>query len=659
MASSITLTSNKHNSRYFKLECTQKSNGGAANTSTISWKLSAIGDDAWYSTGPTTVVINGTTVYSEGRVAWSAGKFPVAQGSVSGTLTVPHNSDGTKKITVKFSTAIYTSTVTEYSESWTLDSIPRYATSVQSLNSKTETTIKMNWSSDSTIDYLWYSKDNGANWTGVNVTDGKSGTYTISGLATKTTYKIKTRVRRKDSQLTTDSSALSVQTYDYPYCTATPNFTIGQKVTLSFYNPLGRTFKFYIIANGVQIAEEWSISGTTYTGLDATNTQNLLYKTIPNAQSAKYKVKTVWGDYTWTTAGNNDMLIDEKKCLPTFTDFSYRGDSILAEVTGNDKTLIEGVSFLWVTISDTQKMVAKNGATPVRYAITIDTISETLSYATTTVGKNLGRVNNNGTLRLSVRAYDSRGLSTLIYKDVVVHKYSKPVINAEVKRLNNYEDQTTISVSGSFYPITVDGVTNSIREIYCNYSEVGGLLNNSVDLSPKITGSNFKCDDVIVSLDKNKKYQFDFEVRDEIRGLTTLTVYVDKGRAIFFISTNQDACFINSKKVLVQQDYTPNGDALESGAYERGRPMYKRCFNGYLKADANITRIALPENAVLRNMYGHIYLRSSSIFVPLNYANPDATVYTYYDVSQRELVITVANVFKGSEYVIYVEYTIG
>ena len=102
------------------------------------------------------------------------------------------------------------------SGTYTCDTIPRYATSNQSLNSKTETTIKMNWSSDNTIDYIWYSTNNGSSWTGVDVTDGKSGTYTISGLSANTTYNIKTRVRRKDSQLTTDSGSLAVKTYSYP-----------------------------------------------------------------------------------------------------------------------------------------------------------------------------------------------------------------------------------------------------------------------------------------------------------------------------------------------------------------------------------------------------------------------------------------------------------
>ena len=47
------------------------------------------------------------------------------------------------------------------SKEFKLTDIPRYATSNQSLQSKTSYSITMYWSSDSIIDYIWYSKDNG------------------------------------------------------------------------------------------------------------------------------------------------------------------------------------------------------------------------------------------------------------------------------------------------------------------------------------------------------------------------------------------------------------------------------------------------------------------------------------------------------------------
>lgn len=564
MASSITLKSSSYDGRYLKLVCTQTSNGGAENTSTINWTLSAVGgSESYYSTGPTTVVINGTTVYSKARVSWSSKTFPASTGSVSGEIIVSHTTDGTKTINVSLSTVIYNSAdnVATYSDKWELDAIARYGTSVQSLNSKTETTIKMNWSSDNTVDYLWYSKDNGSNWTGVNVADGKSGTYTISGLTANTTYKIKTRIRRKDSQLTTDSSALSIATYNYPYCTSSPNFVLGNEVTLKFYNPLSRAFKFYIIGNGTQIDVEYDCSSTEYTGLTSTNTTvPYLYATIPNDTSAKYKVKVVYGDSTITRNNGNTYSINESECLPTFTSFDYRDtNDLITAITGNNQVLVNGYSTLSVEIPLADKMITKNSATPKNYIASIDTLSKTIDYVVDDTGGNLGVVKSAGTKRLNVRAYDSRGLSTLVYKDVVVYDYSKPVINVTATRLNNFEAQTTIKVSGQYSTLNIDGTDkNSIDGVSYRYRETDGEWTDWKIINTTITAGKFTCSDVILSLDNTKAFEIQIYVIDYIDS-DIVRASVDVGQAIFFISTNKKACYINGIEVPTFDSVYPVG----------------------------------------------------------------------------------------------------
>lgn len=128
MASTYTLKSSSYQGRYLELSLTQTQNI-ANNTSTIKWTLKATGgSSSYYSTGPTTVKINGTKVYSKDRVAWSSQSFPAATGSTSGTITVQHNNDGSLSIPVSLTTAIYTSSTSTKSGTWTLDSNPRGAT---------------------------------------------------------------------------------------------------------------------------------------------------------------------------------------------------------------------------------------------------------------------------------------------------------------------------------------------------------------------------------------------------------------------------------------------------------------------------------------------------------------------------------------------------
>lgn len=130
MASSISITSSStFEGRIMTLSCTQTQNI-TDNTSTINWTLTTSGGEVnWYATGPTTVLINGTQVYYAPRSKLE-NVFPTSKGSVSGKLTVPHNTDGSKSIAVSLTTAIYygSSKVKTNSETWELDRIPRYAT---------------------------------------------------------------------------------------------------------------------------------------------------------------------------------------------------------------------------------------------------------------------------------------------------------------------------------------------------------------------------------------------------------------------------------------------------------------------------------------------------------------------------------------------------
>lgn len=129
MASTFTLkSSSSYDGRYLQLTCTQTKDI-ATNKSTIKWTLSSIGGSHdFYSTGATSVTINGVQVYYSGRTEWNTEKFPAAKGSTSGTITVDHDGNGNKSISVSMSTAIYYGTVKTDSGTWVLDNIPRYAT---------------------------------------------------------------------------------------------------------------------------------------------------------------------------------------------------------------------------------------------------------------------------------------------------------------------------------------------------------------------------------------------------------------------------------------------------------------------------------------------------------------------------------------------------
>ena len=196
-------------------------------------------------------------------------------------------------------------------------------------------------------------------------------------------------------------------------------------------------------------------------------------------------------------------------------------------------------------------MVAKNSATPKNYVMGIDTLSKTVAYSTSDIVASIGTVTSSGTKRLNVRAYDSRNLSTLAYKDITVYDYAKPVINASITRLNNFEEQTTIKVSGTYTRLTINGSDkNTITNVQYRYRESGGTWSSWTTLSTTITSGKFSCSDVILSLDNTKSFEFQIQVVDKLQS-NTATKTLDIGQAIFFISTNNKACYINGQEIIM------------------------------------------------------------------------------------------------------------
>lgn len=559
MANTFTLKSSSYDGRYMELVCTQTPSDSNNNYSTINWTLTTKGGSVnYYSTGPTKVIINGQTVYSLSRVAWDSYKFPAKKGSVSGTLTVAHENDGYKSINVSFSTAIKEATVGTYSGTWTLDAIPRYATITQSVKYKDEENITIDWVSDSVIDYLWYSIDDGNTWVGASVGDATSGTYTISDCQSGTWHYVITRVRSKESQLLTDSDMLRVVTYEYPCCISTPNFIIGESVILEFYNPLYRDFTFEIIANGVTLTDKLACGDIEYTGVSSKSEQAQLYATIPNQQSGKYAVRVTYNDVSITTDEEGTYSVNPAVCTPVFNDFAYK-DYTLSAVTGNDQVLIRKASGLNVTIPSDNKMVTLNGATPQYYVVSIDNESWKVNFSHNDIVLNLPNIQTAGIKRLNVRAYDSRGLSTLVYKDVTVIDYEYPVVNVELTRLNNFEEQTTLKISGTYSRLAIDGEDkNTIQNGWYDYRETGGEWNGQQPITFTAGAGVYTCDDIILMLDRDKSYEFDIFVYDLIdEGDITKTVGI--GRAVFMISSNKKTCYINGVEIPTFENVYPIG----------------------------------------------------------------------------------------------------
>ena len=466
------------------------------NKSKVNAYLYVARDNDGYTTHGTftgSININGTT--QNYTVDLSVGNSWVFVGQLT-NVEVPHNADGSKSITISGSVTGPSGTTWEgktVSGSGTavLDKIPRYATSVQSLNSKTETSIKMNWSSDSTIDYVWYSKDNGANWAAVGSVNATSGSYTISGLTANTTYNIKTRVRRKDSQLTTDSSNSAIATYNYPNCTSAPNFTIGNSVTLQFYNPLNRTFdiRMWSFASESFVSDSITISGTSYT---FTPNANTLYASIPNAKSSVYNIDSTYSGHKIVKTGGS-YSVNETTSKPAFNDFTYEDtNSTTLALTGDSSIVVQNYSNVRARVSVANKAVAQNGTTMKQYNLVIGNAPQVSANYSDSEEVITPEVNNVSSNIINLYAEDNRGLTTLVSKTAVLKAYTNiQKGNISIARAGNVGKSVTLTFNGTFWNDSFGDVTNAITSVQYRYKTTSSNQWSSyISITPPTSSDN-------------------------------------------------------------------------------------------------------------------------------------------------------------------------
>lgn len=535
----------------------------SGNYKKIYWSLVGNGTAGIYvMAGNFKVVIDGETVYEKGQ----NDRIQLWNGTAvaNGYKTLYHNSTGNKSFSASVEAGVYYyARNVKGSGSWELPTIPRYL-SINTFNVSniTETSLVVNWATSDPRDSTYYTLDGGSNWIGsatygeTLASNGKSGSFNITGLNPNTKYNLKIKIKRTDSQLWTESSNLEFTTYDYPKVenVGSKDLIIGNSQTLTIYNPLSRNVTITMYkdsTSGTQLYTD-STSGTSIT---FTPTANTLYASIPNSKSGKAVYTCIYSSFTKSTTGDYTYTVNESSCIPTFSEFTYKDiNTTVTDVTGNNQILVKGLSNLQVTISSANKMVAKNSATASKYIATIDTLNKSVNYSTSDVNLTVGNVANAGTKRLTVTAYDSRTISKAIYKDITIYDYSKPVVNASISRLNNFEAQTTLKVSGTYTRLTVNGTDkNTISSVQYRYRQANGTWGAWNNLNTTVTSGKFNCSDLVLSLDNTKSFEFEIKAIDKLDNNTT-TTSVDVGEAIFFVSTNKKACYINGEKILMANE---------------------------------------------------------------------------------------------------------
>ena len=508
-----------------RLRYKANSNSVSTNKTNITVQLQVRTTKSAYNTyGPNqTTTIQGTALSAK-----AISKFTVNSWVTFGerTFDVAHESNGTKTITLSgsFTTTATTSSYGQYalksgsvSVSVELPTIPRYAAITAFSLSRTINTITMSYSVDSTIDSTQYSLNNGS-WTAY-----PSGGI-ITGLSPATTYNVKIRVKRTDSQLWTTTDNKSITTYDYAKITEAPNINIGNSATVKYTNPGGYTtvVGIYNTAGSVVIASYRSTSGGTYTFSFTTAEINNMYAQTPKANQVtlRYYLRT-------TCNGSNyysyvDRTFSVVNSDPTFSNFTYQDiNSKTLALTGDSSKIIKRYSNLKVTISAANKMVAKNSATPVNYNVIAGSSSVSVAYSAT--ADVTGTINNVNSNDVTVYAVDSRGNQTPKSKSFSVVNYTECSIKTlRIDRVDGVGENIQLTMTGTYSTTNFGTTTNNIKtaqlrmkaKTASSYGNWVSILNRLSISEGKITANNITISDVTFAL--GTEYDVQIRITDEL-----------------------------------------------------------------------------------------------------------------------------------------------
>lgn len=539
-----TWRSDAYDGRYLELTITE-SIDTVNNKSTLYWTLtSAGGSSSYYTVDATTVTINGVTVYSKGRTYWSDKVFPAAKGSVSGSVTVAHNSDGSKTINVGFSTRVYVFGSQEYGGTMTLTKIDRTAPSVSfGVSNITANGFKLSASASVTASKWWYSLNGGTNWTEFG-SEGTSNELTFTWLTPNTSYNVQVCARKKSNQVDGYSAKASYKTLGGTVINSASTVTADSdtvKVTMgltvydsSFYHVLE-------VKNGSKTifttsSIKFSSSGTSNRTVTLTAAERLtLLNAMANVKSFTATLSlTTYSNAACTTqvgsASTKTCTITTTESIskPTFTDFSYvdsRG--LVGKLTGNtDDNVILIQSYSSLTVNAVAG-TAKNGATIKSYSASIGSASRTSS--TTDIG--VGVIDSYGdSMVLTVSCIDSRGYATSVTKRVKVLKYEKPKLySVTLRRKDEIENIIQLAFRGAISSLKPDGTTekNSLKFVGFYYKKTtedtwSDWVSIKDDVAESGTSFSFSAEQLMLSataalsLDTELSYDFHLLIRDKL-----------------------------------------------------------------------------------------------------------------------------------------------
>jgi len=624
------------------------SNNSSTITAKMYWEADSYGYVNSTDTKDGAIIIAGTTYTFSG-----AGLADLNKGQkkliATKSKTITHDADGTKDFyidgyfdaEVSLSGSWY-NRIDLVSKTFTLNTIPRKSTlsSSASFTAGSDFTISISRASSSFthIAYIDVQAADGT-WTFIkSINFSTSETSKNSEFDETSKTRIFTAIGGRSSatfriNLNTYSGSTNLGYNTYTGTVSVPAASIGEVtnglagadnkvyVDQDIYVGIARNDSEFTHTVAIQLGSYTkTITGVGYgtTWTPSSTEQDSLYSAIgTSANNLKGTVTTTtyYNGVQVRSAVSKDVYfyVRPSTNAPTFsaTGLSYEDiNAVTLAVTGAKTNIIQNKSSLRVIIPSGSKASPKNGASIVKYNVTINGVTKSANYsASATVNVDYGAVNSATNITASIAAVDSRGLSTTVTLPVTMVPYSDPVINSTPKRRNSFEDTIDIPLSGTISPITIGGsqknalqaISGTTSALQYRYREnvTGSAWQPWTDLTFTPSGAAYTATAGAVVLDNTKGFIFEIRATDKL-STTTVTRTVASGKPIFFIDSNMKTVSVN-KFPTISGGFEVEGPIVASQGISAYNKPYVTEVTATLPATVGWYRIATSVNGINNN----------------------------------------------------------
>lgn len=347
--------------------------------------------------------------------------------------------------------------------------------------------------------------------------------------------------------------------------TGADNFNDEQNPKIYFNNPAGFRLQLKMEAGGddyLIVRDNLASPGSPYTFNLTEEERNKLRALCPN--SNKLMVRFTVATYMpgSNSPGNHsfgDRTMNITNANPTFTasQLSYQDTkSNIVAITNNNQLIVRNQSMLQVSFT---AATARKSASIAKYQI----IWNGGSQDKTSAGSyNLGTVDSSKNLNLQVKVTDSRGNSTTVSKNVQILDWVLPIVALNAKRINNYENETTLKANVKISSVKNLNVMQSLQ-----------YRTKKVTVSSWGSWTDFKNDtNTTISLDKLSAWDLEVRATDKF-GTVTQSLIVPKGIPIMFFDTKKRSVGVNmfpeNSNTLETLNLTVHGETMifEEGSW--------------------------------------------------------------------------------------------